>query len=152
MKTLLVVALLVILAVYLVSRMKEGYRSSEAALVCYWADPGPPLSVVVPHDPRSVSVRGGPQGALLKRKRVRMNKHKLQTKFNNRMLPTLTPQPGMTPQPSLPPAAALVPTLGVLSIPPEIKITSIPSTEAPTSTPTPSPTVAPTQASVHHRR
>ena len=46
---------------FLVRPFSEHFQRAEAALTCYWSDPGPPMSVPMPRDPRGASRQEGPQ-------------------------------------------------------------------------------------------
>jgi hypothetical protein len=134
----LVFASVFLIALYLVSgHVRESFQRAEAALVCYWADPGPPLPVPIPRDPKSIPIRGGPRASALKPqrknntlKRRRTFLQSVKTRSQSRpqfvtqspVLPSSTAVPYETPSAVPTP----VPTLGVLSIPPEITVTPIP--------------------------
>lgn len=130
---ILVFAIVFLIAVYLMSgHSTEGYQRAEAALVCYWADPGPPLPVPIPRDPKSIQIMSGPRASPLKRQRQKKSKrlpaflHSVKTRSQfvtqSPTRPTSTAVPYETPSAVPTP----VPTLGTLSIPPEITVTPIP--------------------------
>jgi hypothetical protein len=64
-RRILLFTVVFITALFIISqtdKLKESFERAEAALVCFWSDPGPPLPVAIPRDPRSV-VKGGPHSA-----------------------------------------------------------------------------------------
>ena len=118
-------------------RTRETFQRAEAALVCYWADPGPPLPVPIPKDPESiVSLRDGPRNApinfpISKALQKQSVNYKFQprpnrSKMRQRTIPPVSPLPSdapyeITTTPSIP-----EPTLGTLPIPPENPVTQHP--------------------------
>lgn len=141
-RRLLLFATICIVALFIVSqseRVKENFERAEAALVCYWSDPGPPLPVAIPRDPQSV-VKGGPRkapfgkmrGKYVKRdgkpKRMRPKFLKSETTRPLRDIEmTENPTSPSPPFDSSPIIQVPEPTLGVLSVPPEITVTPRPT-------------------------
>jgi hypothetical protein len=122
-------------------RVLETFQRANAALVCYWSDPGPPLAVPMPPDPQSINVKGSPQNAPLsytpsaQRETLLPEYLKSVTSRPLRDIeittsPTLLPIQTIDPnaslpspfeEPSIPPTP--VPTLGVLAVAPEVSAT-----------------------------
>lgn len=131
-------------AVYVLVLMSiEGYR--PAALVCYWSDPGPPMAVPIPEDPKSIRIDEGPRYAPTTSQssqrpqtpstpQTPQTPQALQTTQMPTKTPTQTPMP--SPMPFVPPTLqpiqmiASVPqvSMGLSSVltPPPLPVPTIP--------------------------
>lgn len=153
----LFVIVTLIALLYIINKRVETFQRAQAAMVCYYADPGPPLAVPLPPDPVSAQMSEGPRMAALASTETPLPAWLVSmTTRPDRVLnaldmipaPTVTPaavgpirnttEPTSNPLQTFPPADAIpyetpaapitpTPTLGVLSLPPEITVTPRPS-------------------------
>lgn len=83
-RRILIFTVVFITALFIISqteKLKESFERAEAALVCFWSDPGPPLPVAIPRDPRSV-VKGGPRSAPFGKQGKKLKKLKERKQVN----------------------------------------------------------------------
>lgn len=139
---LLIFAIVFIIAVALaletVPMIRETFQRADAALVCYWADPGPPLPVPIPKDPESILPRKeGPKTSAVdfpisKTLQKQNVNYAMQPRPNRSSLrqakgPQVPPLPSQSPYQITTTPSTPVPVLGTLALPPENPVTQRPS-------------------------
>jgi len=140
------IALAITIVLILRKDTDEGYR--QAALTCYWEDPGPPMPIPIRPDPRQAVPKEGPgtapfklqQGDATGRPQTRRLPPPIKTRSSPPPLANGTPAPLMNyafdqPKTTSTPA----PTLGSMAIPPLVSTTPRPmiATSAPMATAAP---------------